>query len=354
MEQGKKGDENMKWKWLKTLRLEDAERALILCASAMVVALALQGDRDAKSAATAPEGNYPVVNVQQSENTRETMVHLADAEGYLIPVTCQVPSEGGIAKVSLEKMVASPENDLFAARLGLKTTLPEGTTVDLDIANGHARVDLGGAALQCADAEQEALMVQSVVETLCRFDTVTDVEFLFDGQKRSKLTHGSDLSGVFKSGGINMESVDQLPVSGASTVQLYFPSSSGRMLVPVTRTVYSDPDVTTAVLELIRGPRPDSGLENALPTDLGLRSVKVNDGVVTIDFSAAFTAAMEKDESKQALKALLFTVRQFSGVEDIKILVEGKPYNPPAESKTTALNLSSDIISYYPGVIETD
>ena len=72
-------------------------------------------------------------------------------------------------------------------------------------------------------------------------------------------------SGVFSGGCVNMESVETMATAGTSRVQLYFPAASGRMLVPVTRTVFSDADVTTAILELAKGPRQDSGLTAPLP-----------------------------------------------------------------------------------------
>ncbi|MBR6525417.1 MAG: GerMN domain-containing protein [Clostridia bacterium] len=347
----------MMLKWLKKIRMEDAERALILCASAMVVALALKGEAPASARYEDDlKTNLPVINVQENPSvpTRETVVFYQDGEGYLVPVTCEIPEEEGIAKATLSKMVASSENDLYAARLGLKTTLPEGTNIELDIADQKARVDLSKEALSCQSAEEESLMIQSVVETLCRFDTVEEVDFLFDGQKRSKLTFGSDVSGVFKGGSVNFESTDTVPTAGAGTVQLYFPSSSGRMLVPVTRTVYSPADETTAILELIKGPKPDSGLDAALPDTLGVKSVTQKDGVVTVDFTKEFAAVMEQDTAQLALNAVLYTLRQFPDVKDIQFQVEGKPFAAPQEVKATSLNLSSEIISYYPGVIETD
>lgn len=354
MEKRSEGEIQMKFKWPVKISREDVERSLILCASAMVVALALGQNAAEKETNAKTQVNLPVVNVQQTENTRQTVVYLQDGEGYLVPVTCQVADEEGIAKATLNKMVASSENDLFAARLGLKTTIPEGTTIDLDIANGKARVDLGAQALNCMNAEEEDLMVQSIVHTLCQYDTVEEVDFLFDGQKRSKLTYGYDVSSAFAGGSINFESTDAVPTAGAQTVKLYFPSSSGRMLVPVTRTVYSDADVTTAILELIKGPKKDSGLHAPLPENCGLKNVSLKDGVVTIDFTGEFAAVMESESGSQTLDALIFTAKQFPGVQEVKLQIEGKDYTPPAESKATSINLSSEIISYYPGVIETD
>ena len=269
-----------------------------------------------------------------------------------MPVTRQVGKTDGIAKATLALMVQSSANDLAAARLGLKTTVPEGTTFDLDIADGKARVDMSREALNCQNAEQETLMVQSVAQTLCEFDTVDEVSFLFDGQKRSKLTYGTDVSGVFLGDQLNLESVETM--AGTGSVQLYFPSSTGRMLVPVTRTVFSDADVNTAILELVKGPRADSGLTRPLPEGCGLRGVQIDHGVVTVDFTKEFIQAVQGDAGVQTLRAILFTAAQFPGVKQVNITVEGQPYQPPEAAQTTFLNQDTEIMTYYPGVIEMD
>lgn len=348
----------MKWKWKLNIRRIDVERMLILCASALVVVLALRQDDAVTTQHEEPAPQIPVSAgteaVETSADTQPTVVYYQDGEGYLVPVTRQIPKTGGIAKATLAMMVASSQNDLAAARLGLKTTVPEGTTIDLDISGGKARVDLSKAALNCQSAEQETLMVQSVAQTLCQFDSVEEVSFLFDGQKRSKLTHGTDVSGVFTGANLNLESVETMAGAGAQAVRLYFPSANGRMLVPVTRTVYSDADVTTAVLELAKGPKPDSGLASPLPDNCGLLGVTMKNGVVTINFTKEFMEAAQGENGTQALRAVLFTAAQFPGVKQVKIAVEGKEYQPPQDAAPTFLNQDSEIMTYYPGVIEID
>ena len=348
----------MKWKWKLNIRRIDVERMLILCASALVVVLALRQDDSVTTQHEEPAPQIPVSAgteaVETSADTQPTVVYYQDGEGYLVPVTRQIPKTGGIAKATLAMMVASSQNDLAAARLGLKTTVPEGTTIDLDISGGKARVDLSKAALNCQSAEQETLMVQSVAQTLCQFDSVEEVSFLFDGQKRSKLTHGTDVSGVFTGASLNLESVETMAGAGAQAVRLYFPSANGRMLVPVTRTVYSDADVTTAVLELAKGPKPDSGLASPLPDNCGLLGVTMKNGVVTINFTKEFMEAAQGENGTQALRAVLFTAAQFPGVKQVKIAVEGKEYQPPQDAAPTFLNQDSEIMTYYPGVIEID
>ncbi len=337
------------------IRRIDVERMLILCASALVVALALRQNGAVTTHETVDLGNVPVLTegtLLTAAETQPTVVYYQDGEGYLVPVTRQVDKTDGIAKATLSLMVQSSANDLAAARLGLKTTVPEGTKFDVDIAGGKARVDMSKEALNCQNAEQESLMVASVAQTLCQFDSVDEVTFLFDGQKRSRLTWGTDVSGVFTGGEINLESVETM--AGTDSVRLYFPSATGRMLVPVTRTVFSDADVSTAILELVKGPKADSGLSRPLPEGCGLKGVSVDNGVVTIDFSREFAQAAQGDAGVQTLRAVLFTAAQFPGVKQVKITVEGQPFDPPEAARSTFLNQDTEIMTYYPGVIEVD
>ena len=321
----------------------------------MVVALALhQGNVTANQYEEPPLQTTVTTQAAPAVETQKTVVYYQDGDGYLVPVTRQLEKTDGVAKATLNLMVASSENDLSAARLGLKTTVPEGTTFDLDIRDGKARVDLSKEALSCMSAEQESLMVQSVAQTLCNFDTVEEVSFLFDGQQRSKLTYGTDVSGAFTNAQLNLESVETFSSAGANQVQLYFPSASGRMLVPVTRTVYSDADVNTAMLELAKGPKADSGLNAPLPAGCGVKGVQMKNGVVTVDFSKEFMEAVQGDQAVQNVRAILFTAMQFPGVKKVQITVEGKPYALPENTTATFINQDQEIITYYPGVIEID
>lgn len=344
----------MKLKWNRA----DLERILIVCAAALVVALAFQGGGEntvetlyEEPPLTATETSAETSNVEM----QSTVCWYEDGDGYLVPVTRQVPKQDGVAKATLALMVKSSENDLAAARMGLTNVIPEGVTFDLDISDGKARLDMSKEALNCSTAEEELLMVHGAAAALCGFDTVDEVSFLFDGQKRSKLTHGTDVSGAFTQDMVNMESMATLSSSYAEQVQLYFPSASGRLLVPVTRTVFSPADISTAILELAKGPKSDSGLERPLPEGCGVKSVKVKDGTATIDFSQEFiNIAQQDDGGQQAIRAVLFTASQFPGVKKVELLVDGQPFTPAPETATTFLNAAEEVMSQYPGVVEID
>lgn len=339
-------------------RRVDMERLLIVGAAGLVVVLALRGGGETTQTMiyeTPPLTDTVSASLENVEMT-STVCWYEDGDGYLVPVTRQIPLQDGIAKATLALMVQSSENDLAAARMGLTNVIPEGVTIDLDISGGKARVDMSAEALNCSSAEDELLMVQGTAAALCGFDTVEEVTFLFDGQKRSRLTHGTDVSGVFTEDMVNVESVATMADSAyADQVQLYFPSASGRMLVPVTRTVFSPADLTTAILELAKGPKADSGLENPLPGDCGVKSVSISKGIATIDFTKEFAqVAQQSDGGYQALQAVVFTASQFPGVKQVQVLVDGKPFRTEPQTATTWVNQADEVMAQYPGVIEID
>ena len=338
------------------IKRADIERILILCAAVLVVVLALRGNQQTTSQVLVEQVEVPVeqtIALPQGD-TVATVVFYEDGDGYLVPVTRQVAKTDGIAKATLGLMVKSSANDMQAARLGLRTVIPEGTTFDIDIRDGRANVNLSKEALNCSTAVQETLMVDAVTNALSCFSTVDEVTLEFDGQKRSKLTFGTDVSGVFSGGNLNLEAVETFE-EDANLVQLYFPSQTGRLLVPVTRAVFSNADVSTAILELAKGPQPDSGLERALPEGSGVKSVSMKDGVVTVNFSREFKQAMEQtDGGRQAVRAILFTCSQFPGVKKVEVLVEGEKPEMQPESAATFINAEEEVAAQYPGIVEMD
>lgn len=303
------------------------------------------------SAAPSAEIETATASEGAGEQKVSTVVYYQDNYGYLVPVMCNVRYEDGIAKATLGRMVQSPENDMQAARLGLKTVLPEGTTIDLDICDGLARIDLSREALEHEDAAAETNMIAAIVQTLTEFESVKRVEFLFGGQKLEKLPHGTDVSGSFERGEINPETSAQVVNSDAmEPLRLYFPCESSSVVVPVTRMVYANADLNTAVLELAKGPSAQSPLEGALPAGCGLIGVEVEKGVAKVNFTREFAELVQNsDGGRLAIKALVLTCTQFDGVKAVEIYVEGEKYDPGEGtlSVPTFANVAEEIENEY-------
>ena len=337
------------------LRRADVERILIGCSAALVLVLSFSGRGTLKEPYEEPLEEIPASETAVSASGREmqtTVVYYEDGDGYLVPVQREVERQDGIAKATLSLMVSSARNDMDAARLGLTPVVPEGTTFDLDISQGHARVDMSSQVLKAADKGQEENLRTAIVWALTEFDTVKDVSFLVNGQKRDTLTHGTNISGSYTRVALNQEEPAQETFAGAEEIQMYFPSQDGRLLVPVSRTIYGSDDVATAVFEFLRGPKQDSGLETPVPEGTQLLGVSVENGVVTINFSSAFTKIAEQsDGGVQAMRALMLTCTRYPGVRRVKILVDGKPYQPPTEDVPTFANVASEVETQYPEVM---
>lgn len=280
-----------------------------------------------------------------------TIVYYQDNYGYLVPVMCSLPMEDGIAKATLNMMVQSVGNDMQAARLGLRTVLPENTAIDLDISGGVARIDLSKEVLGMADAAAETNMINAIVQTLTEFESVEKVEFLIDGQKRESLTHGTSVSGQFTRGDINLEMAEPtMSVENAKSVKLYFPADSGAVIVPVTRMVKSNADINTAVLELAKGPGNGDKLESVVPPGCGLIDVTVEDGVAKLNFTGEFVNLVQNsDGGRMALKALALTCTQFEGVKTVEIYVDGQKYDIDSGELTapTFMNVADTIVYDY-------
>lgn len=319
----------------------------ILLAALAVAALMIGlfgGGRDTPPAEATSE---TAATVQEQKNTVSTVVYYGDGNGHIVPVMRRIPEQDGIARATLSLMVKSEVNDREAARMGLSTLLPENCSIDLDISpEGLARVDLGKEANALPDAEAESCMVAGVVAALGEFNTVKQVELLVGGQRLEKLRHGTDVSEPIEPGAINVESLPSVSETfSAGQVTLYFPDASERLMVPVTRMVYGDSDINTAVLELARG-TGDASLSSALPEGCGLIGVTVKDGVATVNFTREFITIAEKsDGGRAALKALVLTCTQFKGIKSVQVQVEGENYDPGAQTLAvpTFANVAEDI-----------
>ena len=287
-------------------------------------------------------------SLEDGASTREVTLYYKDLMGYLVPVNCEIPWEEGIAKATLKQMISSEENDLQAARLGLLTALPEGLEVDMDIIGQLAKVSLSTECMQCVDAEEENAMVCAIVSALTEFDSISEVQILVAGEQVEQLTFGTDVSAPLTRADLNLDSVSaDMDTAGAGTVQVFFESEASGCMVPVTRTVFSNEDVDTAVLELLKGPREDSGLAACIPKGVGLISVKQSDGVVTINMSKEFQKVMEQaDGGAAAVKALVLTCSQFEGVKEVKLQVEGKDFELDTETlaATTVVNSEAEAL----------
>ena len=142
-------------------------------------------DANAENGAAVDEAPAPSVD------TRRITLYFAAADGTLSPETRDIPKQEGIARATLNELIAGPQDE------SLLPTLPAGTILEgINIADGLCTVDLSSELVAdlSQDTDQQLLALYSVVNTLCQFETVEQVRILVDGQALPTSIGGVDAS----------------------------------------------------------------------------------------------------------------------------------------------------------------
>ena len=278
-----------------------------------------------------PEDAPPITD-ETDELVRETIVYYEDDAGYLVPVMRKIPWVEGIAKYTLGIMMDTPEQKEDLLMMGLRPLLPADTEIlGMSIKDGVAKLDLNEAVLNCEDAAEESNMIQGIVLTLTDFSTIDKVQFMFNGEILDEMPHGTVVKDPIGPTDVNLEMAEDTTSHGAS-VKVFFQSTSSTLydyLIPVTRVTSSDnASLETTMNELLKGPMDTDNMTIDIPPDTKLLGIQMNDGVTYINFSKEFKdIANLEDSEEMVLKAIKLSAMQHPEVEEVEILVEGKPYS---------------------------
>lgn len=110
------------------------------------------------------------------------------------------------------------------------------------------------------------------------------------------------------------------------TVKIYFPNPDGTKLVAANRKVKTGTDkYKNVVLALMEGPA-DKKEGNLFPKNTKLLSVKVEKGIVYLDFSKELTKNFSGGSTGELMLvgSLVDTLTEFNEIKGLQILVEGK------------------------------
>ena len=137
-------------------------------------------DDGAADSATAGEG-------------REVVLYFASSDGKSLEAeTRKIPKQEGMARATINELIAGPADD------SLMPTLPAATILDdINIADGVCTVDFSSELLDDLPDDQQAQMLAlySIVNTLSQFDSVDYVRILVNGRALDSLA-GVDVSTV--------------------------------------------------------------------------------------------------------------------------------------------------------------
>lgn len=270
----------------------------------------------------------------QATFRRTTLYYLSD-EGFVVPVTKLIPWEDGIARACLTYMVSTPTNLSAAREMGLTTVIPDGVDIKLYIKDGNALVDICNMS-PLKSKESEYAMIQSIVNTLTEFPTVSTVTITRDGAG-GKLENGTELPVRQEKYPLNPDNEDIETSAGNRLITLYFPNLSGALTVPVTHSISMEPNVYSVVSALVSGPK-SSKLLNCFPKDTLLLGATIENGVMTINLSEDFkSVAQTEGMFRLAYRTVWLTLSKQYDFDSLRFQVNGTDFCPE-EPESTVIN----------------
>lgn len=301
--------------------------AAALAAVMLLLCFASCGEKKEDVYEEVPVGNVP------DDDMRQTVLYYEDDYGFIVPVMKEIKWVEGIGAAAVSELKANPDADAGMEYMGFNPILAADADISLSIKNGAATLKLSEGAITAEDAVGEIAKVTAIVNTLTEFPTIDTVKIIQAGAD-GKLKHGTDISKAFPPFDLNvMTTLSEEDLENASKLVLYFEDESGEALVPVTKYIGGVADAFAAMNELVKGPGCH-GLKSGFPENTKLLNVDVDDaGVATIEFSKEFAeAAKDPNKEKKLLKSIVFSLKQFDNIEEVRILVNGKEYGSTSQT----------------------
>ena len=111
------------------------------------------------------------------------------------------------------------------------------------------------------------------------------------------------------------------------SIKVYYPDDNGMKLVAETRTVETTQDGKyKAALESLLSGTKAKGMVNIIPKKAKLKSVKVKNGIATVDFSEDLVKNFAGGSTGEEMLAgsIVNTLTEFPEVKSVQIIIEGK------------------------------
>lgn len=252
---------------------------------------------------------------QAIATTPITLYFVDSAARFFVPIqrSVQVP-EQQIASTAVRELIAGVSAPLRSL------LIPETQLLDLQINNQTARVNFD----RYPTKEDDTRGLEALVLTLTEFENITRVQVQVNGQN----------IGINGTGAIARPVVNPLDPDGLlpqaleiTPLPLYFLSEDGydvRVMRIVPRT---NQTATETIRKLLEGPgNYDFALQRVIPENTELRGLRIEQGVVVLDFTQPFVNAADRAAAIHTTAASLFTLAQSTDVEfvGVQFLVEGR------------------------------
>lgn len=275
-----------------------------------------------------PEQGQSVENPDEATQSIATPVYLMDPDGYVVPITLQLPKSEGAAKQVLNHMVKGGPVELMKPE-GFTALIPEGTKIlGMTIKDGVATIDFS-PEFKNYEAKEEQKIIDAITFALTSFDTIKEVNIWINGYPQEVMpVNGTPISSLTRENGINLELAANAQVGNTTPITLYFQgetADNSPYFVPVTRLIPRTDDKALATVEqLIQGPKDGTNLFSSILPTTKVLDVKIENGVAIVNFDEKLLSYSDGKASPEALESILLSLTENAEVGQVQFMVDGQ------------------------------
>jgi len=280
-------------------------------------------------------------------------VYYQDLEGFVIPVTRRIPRQLSVARAAVNGLVDTPVNREEMAYFGLIPILPKGTVFTINLKDKTAVIDFNSRVLDYTSEKSEYNIVSSIVYTLTQFESIDDVIILINGYEQEKLRYGTDISGRLSRKNILVNAVDANKVNlkkGLEKIDVYLLRSlrdvgnkgnegsvdnTGKndnvFLFPVsveTEKVNTNKFIAN-IMRYLSSDEQKPEIFSAVKPGIMLNESTIEDGLLTLDIGFDNVSYGGTLNEYLMVNQIMHSMRQISGVNRIRFLIDGKAITLP-------------------------
>jgi spore germination protein GerM len=263
-------------------------------------------------ATAVPPTRVPSTAVPPQATNRVVWLYFADATGSLyVPVQRSVPvADDRVAEAAVRALVAGPRDGLE------RLLLPDAQLLGIAIRDATATVNFDRPPNGAGDDRG----IYAIVLTLTHLPEIERVQLQVNGKP-----YGIGDGRAIPRPIVNPLNPDRLPFDANQTefLPIYYPTTNGSHTVRIIRLVPKTREVAAGTVNaLLEGPGEyDYAVKRVIPQDTYLLRLALEGDIATVDFSAPFATAGERDAAVQTVVQSLTALRNIAGV---RVLVEGR------------------------------
>ena len=259
----------------------------------------------------------------QGEAEQQNMIqvyYLNREETAIVPVEYELMATDKADAVSevMSVMAAEPEENSLKASLSAAIDIRSCIVIDGKLTIDFAR------EYKDMPATKEILVRAAIVRTVTQIEGIDTVEFRMEGEPM--MDYAGILVGVMSPEQFIDNEGTEINAYQEVTLQLYFANADGTALVPVSRKVEYNTNISLEKLvmeQLIGGPEGNEGNPTINPATKVI-NVTVNDGTCYVNLDQTFMTQVYTVSSEVTIYSIVNSLVELEHVNKVQILVNGE------------------------------